>query len=150
MRVGLAAEHGNFIRRCPLVGEPTPQWEERGRNADLSWRETIHQIFTDFVDTTPGSMLEEKEINLTWHYRNADPEFGQWQMHELVNLLQQLPKSRQFDVLLGAKTVEVRPQGTNKGFVVKEILSKESNVDFILALGDDKASALKSLSDSMM
>ena len=39
-----------------------------------------------FRERTPGSFIEEKEINLTWHYKNAE-EFGGWQATELqVNL----------------------------------------------------------------
>jgi len=138
LRVGIAAEHGNFIRRCPPLGGEIPAWEENAKAADLSWRDAIKPIFENFRDSTPGSLVEEKEINLTWHYRGADPEFGNWQMHELVNLLHALPKSRQFDILLGSKNVEVRPPGTNKGLVVREILSKEDKVEIIIAVGDDK------------
>ena len=32
-----------------------------------------------YTERTPGSFIEEKEINLTWHYRNSDLEFGEWQ-----------------------------------------------------------------------
>ena len=54
---------------------------------DTSWRETIRPLFQHYTERTPGSFIEEKEINLTWHYRNTDPEFGGWQATELqVNL----------------------------------------------------------------
>lgn len=54
---------------------------------DMSWRETIRPLFQHYTERTPGSFIEEKDMNLTWHYRNADPEFGSWQAAELqVNL----------------------------------------------------------------
>lgn len=54
---------------------------------DSSWRKTIQPLFQHYTERTPGSFIEEKEVNLTWHYRNADPEFGSWQASELqVNL----------------------------------------------------------------
>ncbi|KAI9007358.1 glycosyltransferase family 20-domain-containing protein [Gaertneriomyces semiglobifer] len=54
---------------------------------DSAWRDTIRPLFQHYTERTPGSFIEEKEINLTWHYRNADPEFGSWQSAELqVNL----------------------------------------------------------------
>jgi len=34
--------------------------------------------------------------------------------------------------------VEVRPKGINKGAVVKKIMQREPNIDFVLAMGDDK------------
>jgi hypothetical protein len=48
---------------------------------DSSWRQTIRPLFQHYTERTPGSFIEEKEINLTWHYRNSDPEFGSWQVH---------------------------------------------------------------------
>jgi trehalose-6-phosphatase len=54
---------------------------------DTTWRATIEPLFQHYYERTPGSFIETKEINLTWHYRNADPEFGQWQATELqINL----------------------------------------------------------------
>ncbi|KAI9592158.1 glycosyltransferase family 20-domain-containing protein [Syncephalis fuscata] len=56
-------------------------------SSDKSWRDTIGPLFRHYTERTPGSFIEEKEINITWHYRNADPEFGAWQASELqVNL----------------------------------------------------------------
>ena len=54
---------------------------------ESSWRETVRPLFQHYTERTPGSFIEEKEVNLTWHYRNSDPEFGSWQAAELhVNL----------------------------------------------------------------
>ncbi|ORX68830.1 hypothetical protein DL89DRAFT_275303 [Linderina pennispora] len=56
--IGLVAEHGLFYRHPSAAGavsgESSPHYTER----------------------TPGSFIEEKEIDVTWHYRNTDPEFG--------------------------------------------------------------------------
>lgn len=48
-------------------------------NGNSTWRDSIRPLLTHYTERTPGSFVEEKEINLTWHYGNADPEFGQWQ-----------------------------------------------------------------------
>ncbi|KAI8821483.1 glycosyltransferase family 20-domain-containing protein [Fimicolochytrium jonesii] len=113
--VGLSAEHGCFYRHPQKLGEnfADPDGENgtdgdtndsvdgaeifrrRTNNGwlalvdqiDSSWRDTIRPLFQHYTERTPGSFIEEKEINLTWHYRNADPEFGGWQSAELqVNL----------------------------------------------------------------
>ncbi|KAI8902469.1 glycosyltransferase family 20-domain-containing protein [Globomyces pollinis-pini] len=62
-------------------------WYALVDQVDSSWRPTIQPLFKHYTERTPGSFIEEKEINLTWHYRNADPEFGIWQATELqINL----------------------------------------------------------------
>lgn len=72
-------------------------WYALVDQVDSTWRSTIMPLFQHYTERTPGSLIEEKEINLTWHYRNADPEFGIWQATELqVNLekiLSHLPVS---------------------------------------------------------
>ncbi|KAI9099956.1 glycosyltransferase family 20-domain-containing protein [Phlyctochytrium arcticum] len=107
--VGLSAEHGCFYRH-PLKLESLDEIDRTGKRTtdkaheilrrrvnngwlalvdqvDSSWRDTIRPLFQHYTERTPGSFIEEKEINLTWHYRNADPEFGSWQSAELqVNL----------------------------------------------------------------
>jgi trehalose-phosphatase len=62
-------------------------WVSLVDQTDSSWRSTIEPLFQHYYERTPGSFIEMKEMNLTWHYRNADPEFGIWQATELqVNL----------------------------------------------------------------
>jgi trehalose 6-phosphate synthase/phosphatase len=29
-------------------------------------------------------MIERKQINITWHYRNSDPDYGSWMSKELL------------------------------------------------------------------
>ena len=102
--VGLSAEHGCFYKHpasirdeinpvqsssheSKLIKEEDGKWYCLVEQIDPSWKETIRPLFQHYTERTPGSFIEEKEINLTWHYRNADPEFGSWQATELqVNL----------------------------------------------------------------
>lgn len=51
--------------------------------------------------------------------------------------MQDLPRLP-IDILQGKKAIEVRPQGINKGASIKKILSVETEVDFVLCIGDDK------------
>ncbi|SRR6266498_120605 len=102
--IGLSAEHGCFYKHpeC-LKGEVDPAashlaegkvikgesngWYRLVEQVDPAWKETIHPLFEHYQERTPGSFIETKEINITWHYRSADPEFGSWQATELqVNL----------------------------------------------------------------
>jgi trehalose 6-phosphate synthase/phosphatase len=107
VNVGLAAEHGCFYKHPSFIEEQfaihiTKQgsssslesvdshkngWNSLVDQSDNSWKAIVRPLFEHYTQRTPGSFVEEKEVNLTWHYRNADPEFGNWQANELrVNL----------------------------------------------------------------
>lgn len=70
-RLGLSAEDGYYIR-FPGAKE----WSPLDAKLDLGWREVLKPVFEYFAERTPGSFIEEKELALTWHYRNADVDFG--------------------------------------------------------------------------
>ncbi|KAF9918800.1 Trehalose-6-P synthase/phosphatase complex synthase subunit [Lobosporangium transversale] len=157
--VGLSAEHGCFYRHPTSVAkaikpasdsqDPTKSVKDAGDGwfrsvdqVDASWRETIRPLFKHYTERTPGSFIEEKEINMTWHYREADPEFGTWQATELQVNLEKLLAHMALSIILGNKTLELRPSSIDKSTSVKAILrdlqADVGPVDFILCVGDGK------------
>ena len=52
-----------------------------------AWRDELLKLLRQFEDSTPGSHLEEKPSTLVWHYRRADPEFGEWRAKQLLEEL---------------------------------------------------------------
>ena len=55
------------------------EWEcmrDFAGGVDLSWRDDAISILEAFTERTPGSVLEPKDSCLTWHYADADPDFG--------------------------------------------------------------------------
>src|SRR5215469_13025522 len=69
----LVAEHGTELR------DPSaPKWEILRPQSTSDWKTTVMPILEHFVDRTPGSFVEEKKYALVWHYRMAEPEFGEW------------------------------------------------------------------------
>ena len=74
-KLGIAAEHGFYIRR---PGEE--DWEAIKEDADSAWRDMVLPIMKVYADSTDGSYTEEKESALVWNYSNADPDFGHWQV----------------------------------------------------------------------
>jgi len=135
--IGMSCEHGSFFR--PFKLNDTTPWQNCTSELDLSWKGAVTAILEDYADRTPGSFVETKEINVSWHYRNSEPEFAEYQTKDLIQHLQDLP-NLPVDILPGKKVVEVRPQGISKGSVVRKILNQEiaDGVDFILCIGDDK------------
>jgi len=49
-----------------------------------------------------------------------------------------LARKRPIEVLVGKKNLEVRPIAVNKGEIVKRIVYKNPDAEFIFCAGDDK------------
>ena len=130
--IWLAAEHGAVLR-SPV----TQQWEDPAPGTSGLWKQRVYPILDHFVDRTPGSFIEEKEFSLVWHYRMADPEFGDWLARDLVQNLEQMLADSPVKPFKGQRTVEVKLIWANKGQVCSRFLQTVVKPDFILAAGDD-------------
>jgi trehalose 6-phosphate synthase/phosphatase len=129
--LGLSAEHGGRWRMPGSV-----QWQ--GRKADTKWKDSVRPILQHFADRTPGSLIEEKEFALVWHYRTTEPEFGEWLGTELVAMLEGMLAETELRAYRGQKIVEVKPMWANKGAFARELLSSYFDGDFVLGIGDDR------------
>lgn len=128
----IAAEHG-AVFWSPVSGT----WEQPHHAASDEWKKCVYPILEHFVDRTPGSFIEEKEFSLVWHYRMADPEFGDWLANDLVANLDHMLAESPVKAVKGQKTVEVKSLWANKGQVYSRLLTSGAAPDFILAAGDD-------------
>ncbi|GBF87394.1 trehalose-6-phosphate synthase phosphatase [Raphidocelis subcapitata] len=63
-------------------------------------------------------------MGLVWHYRDADPAFGNWQAKELTDHLEDVLSNLPVEVTVGSAIVEIKPQGVTKGCVVEAILER--------------------------
>ena len=71
--------------------------------------------------TFPGAHVERKACSIAWHYREAEPEYGSWRAHELLNDLGQHLAGAPAEILQGHRVVEVRARGVDKGVYVRSI-----------------------------
>ena len=71
----IVAENGVYLR---LSGRPS-DWSCTLADADASWISSIKPVFKYFEERTPGSVTETQEHTITWHYRDADEDFGEIQ-----------------------------------------------------------------------
>lgn len=135
--ITIVAEHGACIRRAGeaecvhLVDEA----------AYRELRETVHGVMSDLQKRIPGSLIEEKEFGLVWHYRMSDPIFAHQQALVLADTLGGLLQHTPLGVLISKKAVEVRHISVNKGEAVRAILDEESfdaELDLIVSMGDDR------------
>jgi len=132
--LGLSAEHGSFVK-SPVQEEFTNMTE----SLDMSWMSEVEEIFRYYMERTFGSTIEVKKASITWHYRNADPEFGDFQCKQALDLLESsLAPRRPIEVLVGKKNLEVRPLAVNKGEIVKRLMYEHPDAEFIFCAGDDK------------
>lgn len=149
-QIGLSAEHGCFVK--DITSE---NWVNLTEKCDMSWQLKVGKTMEEFTTRTPGSFIERKEVALTWHYRRAVPELGEFNAAELKKELLKYTDDFDLEVMDGKANVEVRPRFVNKGEIVKRLVwhkygepqdmltsvskdvAKEDMPDFILCLGDD-------------
>ncbi|KAK6139234.1 hypothetical protein DH2020_027019 [Rehmannia glutinosa] len=135
-KLGLAAEHGYFLR-----WDKTSEWESLA--VDLDWKEIVEPIMKQYTEATDGSYMEVKESALVWHHQDADPDFGSCQSKELLDHLENVLANEPAVVRRGQHIVEVKPQGVTKGLVAEKVLSILANngkaPDFVVCVGDDRS-----------
>ncbi len=129
LNIGFIAEHGVWFK------EKNEDWEliEPLRS---DWKDLIKPILELYVDRTPGSLIEEKEFSLVWHYRKADPKLAMIRAGELNEALIHLVGNLNLGIFEGSKIIEIKNVEINKGRAALRWISKEK-WDFIIAIGDD-------------
>ncbi|KAJ2395100.1 hypothetical protein GGI23_004430 [Coemansia sp. RSA 2559] len=132
--LALSGEHGSFIRY------PSGEWISLLDQVDMGWKDEVLSIFEFFTERTAGSTIEAKETSITWHFRNADPEYGEFQAKECMSHLEDSVVSKlPVEILVGKKCLEVRPISVNKGEIVKRLMGTHPEQwDFVACAGDDK------------
>jgi trehalose 6-phosphate synthase/phosphatase len=129
----LAAEHGAWMRPCDEI-----EWVETHQRRGDDWKTPVLELLDHFVARAPGSLVEEKENSVVWHYRMTHPEFGDWLAGELLGVLEGMLSETEVNAVLGQKCVEIRPLWVHKGQVVEQALLTHPGTDFRFAVGDDR------------
>ncbi|KAK7343424.1 hypothetical protein VNO77_12159 [Canavalia gladiata] len=137
-RLGIAAEHGYFVRT-----NQNPEWEACVSVPDFDWKQIAEPVMQLYMETTDGSNIETKESALVWNYEYADRDFGSCQAKELFDHLESVLANEPVSVKSSPNIVEVKPQGVSKGIVAERLLltmqQKEVIPDFVLCIGDDRS-----------
>jgi trehalose 6-phosphate synthase/phosphatase len=130
--IHLCAEHGYLARR------PGEEWRTL-LDLDLSWMRPIERLLRRVAADVPGAHVERKACSVAWHYREAEPEYGSWRAHELLNDLGQHLGGAPAEVLLGHRVIEVRARGVDKGLYVRDVFPEgKESWRFVMGLGDDR------------
>jgi trehalose 6-phosphate synthase/phosphatase len=130
--IHLSAEHGYLARA------PGGEWRTL-IELDLGWMRPIERLLRRVAADVPGAHVERKSCSVTWHYREAEPEYGSWRAHELLNDLGQHLAGAPAEVLLGHRVIEVRARGVDKGLYVRDVFPDGKEPwRFVMGLGDDR------------
>jgi trehalose 6-phosphate synthase/phosphatase len=131
--VSLISEHGAFVRY-----RGSTEWSSFITARDLAWKKDVLAVMKAYAARTPGTRVEEKSHALVWHYREADHALGEWQARELASLLEQRMAQSPVEVVSGARVVEVRLQGMDKGRAYETVSKAGGGAEFVLVAGDDR------------
>jgi trehalose 6-phosphate synthase/phosphatase len=126
----LVAENGAWVRR------PGGDWEATSL-AGSEWKDDVRPMMDLFVDRTPGSVVEEKDFALAWHFRKADPELAVVRAAELKDAALGLTTHLDLVVEEADKVLEVRSSKASKPDAALAWL--EGGAEFVLAMGGDTA-----------
>lgn len=130
LAIGLHAEHG-FWSRLPAADSWTSN-----HHCSLEWKEQARTLIQPFLETCPGSLMEEKHSGLAWHYRQLPAAVGEEKARELIALLARTLSGEHIDVCRGNKVIELRAAGVHKGIIVDGLAAKLP-ASLLVAIGDD-------------
>lgn len=142
--LGLIAEDGQFYRHPDQAAEWTltnSAAEVAPGEMELQWKHEIQPILNYYTERTPGSFLEIKERSISWHYRDADPDYGVWQARELQAHLSDYCTTMPLEVIHqggSSKRIDFRASGASRVAAVSRVLRElASPWDLIFCLAGD-------------
>ncbi len=128
MNIDIVAEHGASIRESGL-------WKNLS-DGDTSWKEKIIPVIGKATSYLPGSIIENKQFSVAWHYRKAENRDGMNASIVLTEELRDLVTSLDLVFIHGKKVIEIMSNRINKGLAALYLINK-NDYDFILSIGDD-------------
>jgi trehalose 6-phosphate synthase/phosphatase len=122
------------------------EWDSMLGPTDLElMRTTLHRasaLLRRIEAYTPASFISVKESALTWHFRDADPDFAYSAAQDARQALDEVLFNSPMEVLMGSEAIHVRPRGVHKGAAAREIGDRLAQggwePDWVLAIGDDR------------
>ena len=130
--MGLYAEHGYWSRMS--VGDSWTHLDD----VDLEWKPVVRKILDAGSAAAPGTWVEEGTASLSWHWSTADSEYADARARGLWGRLMEQASGMPVDTFCGARVIEVRARGINKGRVVDRVLAAVRRpLPTIVAVGDE-------------
>eukprot|EP00727_Mastigamoeba_balamuthi_P004512 m51a1_g14059 putative transcriptional antiterminator (758) ;mRNA; r:1215980-1218588 len=140
--IDLAAEHGSWSWT-----RNRGRWEKNVKVfCDDKWKQGVRPEMEAAARMLPGSMIEEKEFSLVFHYRASYSAFHAVERQKVYEAVMALKSNITSNtaglpvrVLDAKEALEVKTIGSSKGdFFVAYINDLSPAPDFILTMGDDQ------------
>ena len=125
----MLASHGLWLMH------PGEEWKMT-ISLDNAWKDSIRHILQIYTDRMPGSLIEEKDFSLAWHYRQCEPDMIAMKLIEIRAALLSMTSSMSLSVQEGNKVLEIKDSRVNKGYIASLFL-RDSDYEFIFGAGDD-------------
>ncbi len=123
------AAHGLWLRH------PGEEWKMT-LSLDNQWKSSVLNLLKMFSNRMPGSLIEEKEYSLAFHYRQCEPDMVAVKLSEIREALIFMTQTTTLGLQEGNMVLEVKDSRVNKGYVTSLFINNQNN-DFILGVGDD-------------
>jgi trehalose 6-phosphate synthase/phosphatase len=130
INVDLACEHGAWIK------EYDKPWKTLVSDRPSQWKNEIRTIIEIYINKVPGSVIEEKDHSIVFHYRNALSS-GTHLVEDLYADLHETCTRHDVELFRNDMALEVKNANVNKGIASLRWLDCYQP-DFILAVGDDR------------
>ena len=124
------ASHGLWLRY------PGQEWSMTVP-LDNSWKPSVQHVLQMYSDRMPGSLIEEKEYSLAFHYRQCEPDMVAVKLREVKDALLSMTQSMNLGLQEGHKVLEIKDNRVNKGYGASVFL-RGGEYDFIFGVGDDR------------
>jgi trehalose 6-phosphate phosphatase len=113
------------------------RWEpaEHARSALKAIKENMHRE----LKGEKGAFLEDKERTMVLHYRLLPKNRVHVVREKFINAVHDYDNEKTLEIISGAKVIEARPKGWNKGKAVEMFLANSKPVKhkLIIYIGDD-------------
>lgn len=103
---------------------------------ESDWKDSVRHLLELYTDRMPGSLIEEKEYSLAWHYRQCEPDMAAAKVSEVREALLCMTQTMSLGIQEGSKVLEIKDSRVNKGSSAAFFL-QDNDFDFILGAGDD-------------
>ena len=123
------AAHGLWLRH------PGQEWKMTA-SLDNEWKSSVLNLLKMFNNRMPGSLIEEKEYSLAFHYRQCEPDMVAVKLSEIREALIFMTQTTTLGLQEGNMVLEIKDNRVNKGYVASQFVNNQ-NHDFILGVGDD-------------
>jgi trehalose 6-phosphate synthase/phosphatase len=144
--LGLIAENGCFLKDCG-----SEDWTEMADSEQIrSWKESVKNILTYYLERTPGAEIEDRRCSLIFHYKSAeDYEAAMRQATDCASHINDACEEQRVHAIPLDGCVLVEPLDWTKSTAAQRVFANlrehmepdeqhKSPVDFLMVVGDGR------------